>query len=180
MTDSVAVPLTEAPQPAPDAPERGYERFRPLLVRFFQRRLADTAESEDLAQEVMIRLLRQRSGVEIQHPEAYLFQVAANVLRDQYRRDSARRRDRHESLDESTPVGEAPSEESLYGDREMLTRLMAALEELTPKCRTVFLLHRYDGLSYSEIARRLGVTQSAIEKHMMSAIKHLHRRLDGE
>ncbi len=168
MPDSAALSL-----PVESTPPRGnraYERFRPMLVRFFQRRLADVAEAEDLTQEVMIRLFRQ----------GYLFQVAANVLRDQFRKDSARHRDKHETLDDATPVGEAPSEELVYGDREMLKRLVAALEELTPKCRTIFLLHRYEGLGYSEIARRLGVGQSAIEKHMMHAIKHLHRRLDGD
>lgn len=157
-----------------------YERFRPLLVRFFRRRLRDPAEAEDLTQEVIIKLLRQPKDTEVRHAEAYLFQVAANVLRDHYRRDAARHRDQHDSIDDSTPTGEAPSEERRYGDREMLRRLVEALNELTPKCRTVFLLHRYDGLGYTEIARRLGVTQSAIEKHMMQAIRHLHLRLDGD
>lgn len=178
MTDSAALPLAESPPASTDAAIQGYERFRPLLMRFFRRRLADVSEAEDLAQEVMLRLIRPDRDV--RHPEAYLFQVAANVLRDQYRRDAARRRDRHQPFDESTPAGEAPSEERVYADREMLARLASALEELTPKCRTVFLLHRYEGLSYSEIGRRLGVGQSAIEKHMMHAIKHLHARVEAE
>ena len=180
MTESVVVQLTRAVA-QPDAPADRYERFRPLLLRFFQRRVSVATEAEDLAQEVMIRLLRQPPETQVRHPEAYLFQIAANVLRDQYRRDAARMRDRHEVLvDDPSLMGLAPSEEQLYCDREMLVRLLSALEELTPKCRTVFLLQRYEGLSYSEIARRLGVSQSAIEKHMMSAIRHLHRRLDGD
>jgi RNA polymerase sigma-70 factor (ECF subfamily) len=40
----------------------------------------------------------------------------------------------------------------------------------------VFLLHRFEGLSYSEIARRLGVSRSAVEKHMMHALQMLSER----
>jgi RNA polymerase sigma-70 factor (ECF subfamily) len=58
----------------------------------------------------------------------------------------------------------------------MLERVLEVLDELPPKCRTTFLLHRFEGLSYSQIARRLGVSRSAIEKQMMHVIQILADR----
>jgi RNA polymerase sigma factor (sigma-70 family) len=154
------------------------QRYRTTLLRYFTKRLADASEADDLTQEVFERLVKQPATLEVRHAEGFLFQVAANVLRDKFRRDAVRHRSQHDELQDDTPAGEAPSAETLYQDRERLRLLVVALEELTPKCRAVFLLHRYDGLGYSEIARRMGVGVSAIEKHMMHAIKHLHQRLE--
>lgn len=55
--------------------------------------------------------------------------------------------------------------------------LRAALEELPPRTRAVFLLHRFDGFKYREIAKRLGISSSSVEKHMMVAIKHVLARM---
>jgi RNA polymerase sigma-70 factor (ECF subfamily) len=57
--------------------------------------------------------------------------------------------------------------------------VVAALAELKPKTREIFLLNRLDGLSYTQIAVRFGISPSAIEKHMIKALAHLHKRLKG-
>ena len=55
-------------------------------------------------------------------------------------------------------------------------RLAAVLDELAPRTREMFLLNRLDGLSYTQLAARYGVTVSAVEKQMMKAIAHLNSR----
>ena len=55
-------------------------------------------------------------------------------------------------------------------------RLAAILDELSPRTREMFLLNRLEGLSYTQLATRYGVTVSAVEKQMMKAIAHLNRR----
>lgn len=150
-----------------------FKRFQPALVRFFERRSFTPADAEDLTQEVFVKITRLDRSVNIWQPEAFLFQIAANVLRDRLRRDSARHRDRHVEFDVEVDGNEVPSEESVYEGRESLQRLLAALQGLTPKCRTMFVLHKYEGLSYSEIALRYDVSVSAVEKHMINAMKHL-------
>lgn len=151
-----------------------FKRFQPALVRFFERRAFTPADAEDLAQEVFVKITRLDRSANIWQPEAFLFQIAANVLRDKLRRDAARHRDRHVEFDgEVDGIHEAPSEESVYEGRESLQRLLAALAILTPKCRSMFILHKYEGLSYSEIAQRYAISVSAVEKHMINAMKHL-------
>ncbi len=157
-----------------------YQRFRPALVRFFERRSFTPADAEDMTQEVFVKITRLDPSANIWQPEAFLFQIAANVLRDKLRRDTARHRDQHVEFDGEVDSPEAPSEESVYEGRESLQRLLAALGELTPKCRAMFILHKYEGLSYSEIASRYDVTVSAVEKHMINAMKYLKTHWRGQ
>lgn len=150
-------------------------RFRPALLRFFERRAFAQADAEDMTQEVFLRITRLCSTQALWQPAGFLFQVAANVMRDRIRRDNARHQRMHVDVDDAELDVHAPSEEAVYEQREALAGFMAALAELTPKCRMVFLLHKYEEMSYSDIARQLGVSVSAIEKHMMNAIRHIRR-----
>ncbi len=153
------------------------ERLRPALLRYFRRHLDNDTDVEDLTQEALIRLLR--TPADIANAEAYLLRIASNLLRDRFRRDASRHAARHESLDER--MHEWPSEEPggdrVYEDRERLQRFLAELAQLPPRCRQVFLLQRYEGMSYTAIARRLEISVSAVEKHMMRALLHFQARL---
>jgi RNA polymerase sigma-70 factor (ECF subfamily) len=157
-----------------------FNQFRPALLRFFERRSFSPPDAEDMTQEVFLRITRLGGAREIWQPAGFLFQTAANVMRDRLRRDAVRHRNEHVCYDDVDAGDEAPSEEAVYEEREALSRFIAALEELTPKCRMVFLLHKYEDLSYSDIARRLEVSVSAIEKHMMNAIRHIKRRRSAD
>jgi RNA polymerase sigma factor (sigma-70 family) len=154
-----------------------FEQLRPSLLRFFERRVDSATDVEDLVQEVFVHLARQgEGGTEIREPERYVFRVATNVLRDRMRRNTVRRRSDHVPLEDNGTAGEMPSEERIYESKQLLKQVMDVLNRLTPKCRTSFLLHRFEGLSYSEIARRMGVSRSAVEKQMMHAIQVLSER----
>jgi RNA polymerase sigma-70 factor (ECF subfamily) len=61
---------------------------------------------------------------------------------------------------------------------ECLERLQSALEELSPKVRATFLLHRRDGLSLDEIAGRLGISRPMVKKYLMKALLHFRQRLE--
>jgi RNA polymerase sigma factor (sigma-70 family) len=64
--------------------------------------------------------------------------------------------------------------------RERLQKVLAALESLGPRTREIFLLHRLDGLKYREIASQLGITVSAVEKHIAKASLFLVNWVEGE
>lgn len=153
------------------------QRFRPMLVRYFRRHLQHEADAEDLAQEALMRLVR--SPTQVEHAEAYVVRIAANLLRDRFRRERSHHTGLHDPLDDT--LHELPSEEpatdDVYASRERLERLLSALDELSPRCRQVFLLQRYEGMTYTAIARQLQVSVSAVEKHMMRALLHLQARL---
>lgn len=152
------------------------ERLRPSLVRFFERRSRSAADVEDLVQEVFVHLARHAGTEPIRQPERYVFRIATNVLRDGLRRGAVRRSADHVPLQDVETGGEAPSAERVYHGEKLLEQVLAVLDELTPKCRTTFLLQRFEGLSYSQIAQRLGVSRSAIEKQMMHVIQVLSDR----
>lgn len=148
-------------------------RFRPALKAYFLKRAPAGVDADDLVQDVFVRLARRGELASIRQVEGYLFQTAANVLTDRARHRIARRRDDHIAFREIDHAREDTSPETVLMGREALTRLAAALDELPERRRAVFLLHRIDGLRYGDIAARLGISVSSVEKHMIKALAHL-------
>ena len=64
--------------------------------------------------------------------------------------------------------------ETIVSARQDLDVILAAVDELPPKCREVFLMQRNEGLAYAEIASRLGISESMVQKHMSKALTRLH------
>jgi RNA polymerase sigma factor (sigma-70 family) len=151
------------------------QRLRGPLRRFFEKRIGRSEEIEDLIQEVFVRLAAG-ARVEAAHDiEAYLFQTATNLLRDRGRRLAARAAGAHEPYDDMLHGGAA---ETLSPEREALgaeaiERLIAALYGLPERTRSVWVLYHFEDLPHREIARRLGMAQSTVEKHMSRANSHL-------
>jgi RNA polymerase sigma factor (sigma-70 family) len=145
-------------------------QYRAPLKRFFERRIQDRANAEDLAQEVLLRLARQHSLVRQTRP-AYIFLTARSVLLDRVRRNRVREQGGLHENDESQL--EVPSAERVCLAQERLARVEKLLEELTPRAREVFMMHRVEGLAYTEIAQALGITTSTVEKHMSAALRFL-------
>lgn len=155
------------------------QRHRPTLMRYFSRHLASREDAEDLTQETLARLSQQPGTAHLANAEAYLLRIASNLLRDRFRRDRSHHVAEHVSIDAGAQewAAEEPSCERVYEDKERLQAFLQALDELPPRCRQVFLLQRYEGLTYSAIARRLEISVSGVEKHMMRALLHFDARL---
>ena len=150
-------------------------RYAVPLARYFRARVRSAADIDDMVQEVFLRLAARRGDSAVDTPENYLFTVAASVLNDSFRR-AARRGGAHQLFDEQLHADEDFSPERVYLGQEQLRIVVRALHELPERTRTVFVLHRYEEMSYAQIARRLQVSVSAIEKHMSKALAHLSRR----
>jgi RNA polymerase sigma-70 factor (ECF subfamily) len=155
-------------------------RFRPALIGYFSRRVKDTAEAEDLAQEVFLRMLRRGNVADLDDVRAYLFETASSVLVDRARRGAVRHRGNHESFDPHAHAGETIPVERLIIGRESLNRASIALLELPERTRTIFVLRRLEGMRYADVAQRLGISVSAVEKHMVRAVAHLTERMRHE
>ncbi|MGO1070435.1 RNA polymerase sigma factor [Lysobacter sp. CA199] len=177
-TNATAGSAAAAAACAADLP-RLIARHRPTLVRYFSRHLPSSADAEDLAQETLVRVLRMPSLSGVLNVEAFLLQIAANLLRDRFRRDKSHQVLQHVSIDEMATdwPSEDPHGECVYEGGRRLQVFLAALDELPPRCRQVFLLQRYEGLTYSAIAKRLEISVSAVEKNMMRALLHFDTRL---
>jgi RNA polymerase sigma-70 factor (ECF subfamily) len=152
-------------------------RYRAPLRRFFERRLRNNPDPDDLVQEVFLRLVRQGNTDGIHFLDGYVFQVAANVLRDYARRWTVRAEEAHHAqLDDAEVEGGFSPERVLLG-KEALETLIAALQELPEKTAVIFSLYHFDSVPQVEIARRLGMSVSTVEKHMGRANVYLLERL---
>jgi RNA polymerase sigma-70 factor (ECF subfamily) len=158
--------------------EELYRRESPRLLRLLSRRVACRDEAQDLVQEVFARLARLggRERGRPERPQAYLGEVARNLLRDRARSASRRASHLHVVADENEIAGH--DQQRHLEHRDMLNRLEQVILRLKPKTRAIFLAHRVHGMSYAEIAERTGLSQKGVEKQMAKAIAQIGRLMD--
>ncbi len=152
-------------------------RYAEPVRRFFSRRVRDQASVEDLTQEVFVRLLRRAGVGDIDNIEGYLFHTAANLLRERARAAAARPAETVGADLESFDQFEDFSPERILLGREALALMIEALQELPERVRSVFVLNRFEELPAVEIARRLGVSLSTVEKDMTRAVAFIRKRV---
>lgn len=153
-----------------------YEREAPRLLRFFHRRVPRD-DVDDLLQESFLKLAHAEAvrDAPIEEPEAYLNRIATNLLRDRAKSAALK------AMSRSIPVEDArltaPDQVATLEARDLINRTEAALQQLRPKTKDIFLAHRIDGLTYKEIADRLGMSERGVESCVSKAIAHLNRSL---
>ena len=169
--------------------ERLYRAHHRRLVARLARRLPDPGDAEEVAQEAYLRCLARETpaGREaVRSWLSYLFRVARNLAIDRMRReamsrdklemlagDSARRQEERRRPGVHGPAQLSvvePAAERMIDARGELVALAAAINDLEPRIRQAFIWHRFHGLAYAEIARRLGVSVSSVEKYIMTAL----------
>ena len=138
------------------------------LVRRITRITYDPVGAEDVVQSAMVRMLEYRRDNVLANPEAFVARAAVNLAIDE-RRQRARRPQEALDIIENVFVDTYPLQDEALRARERLSRLKQGLARLSPRTREVFLLHRLEGLKYREIAERLDITVSAVEKHVAKA-----------
>lgn len=148
------------------------------LQRFLRRVIGNEADAEDAAQETYLRLVRALTRAEIEHPRIFLFHVARNVAANvgQRRRFEANLFRSLTDADLSDAVDVQARIEQQVIARQQLRLVAAAIDELPPRCREVFVLSAFDGLANGEIGIRLGITRNMVEKHLMKALLHTRCR----
>jgi RNA polymerase sigma factor (sigma-70 family) len=159
---------------------REAQPLRQSLVRYFAHRLRDRSDVEDLVQEVFARIVARDSTSRIEHLGRYMYQTAGSVLSDYARRRSARRFESHIEFNPEIHGDVEPGAENILIGREDLQTVTAALLSLPERTRTIFVLRRLEGVRCRDVARQLGISESAVEKHMIRAVRHLGAAVGGE
>jgi RNA polymerase sigma-70 factor (ECF subfamily) len=147
--------------------------LRGALARYFRRRLPDANEVDDLVQEVFLRIVRRGNSQDLDRFEGYAFETAASVIKDRFRRRRVRMSASHVAFEPDLHGQTDVSPEQTVLAREALRSTTRAIMALPERTRTIFILRRLEGLSHPEIARRLGLSLSTVEKHIQRAAKHL-------
>ncbi|MEM6267639.1 MAG: RNA polymerase sigma factor [Pseudomonadota bacterium] len=173
--------MSNTPSTRPDRNTRQafVARYEGPLRSYFAKRLSRHDDVDDLVQEVFGRLWASGDERPIRNPDGYIFQTAANLLKERYRKRGTSDATMAE-LPFFQPESEEITPERILQAKESLRLLERVLAELPARTRTVFLLHRFEGLKYREIAERIGVSVSSVEKHIASAARHLADRMDRE
>lgn len=113
----------------------------------------------------------------IDNMQGYLFRVAANVFNERARTDQVRHRSSHIELTEDNESADEITPERIILQREQLNAIITIIQELPPRTRDAFILHRFEEMTYEAIANKMGISSSGVEKHIMKALRHLTARL---
>ncbi len=132
---------------------------------------------EDVVQEVYLRITQYTDLASIDNLRAFLFSMASNLLKDRARRNAVRQSSMHISLVDNVDEPETPALENGVAAAQQLEQLKGVIMSLSERPRQVFLLSRFEGLSYPQIAERLGISVKAVEKNMSKALKICRKKV---
>jgi RNA polymerase sigma-70 factor (ECF subfamily) len=162
----------------PQAFEQLFARLAPRVHRFFMSSFRDRAVADDLLQTTFLKLHTARGDYQPDSPlRPWLFTIAARVRFDELRRrHRAGARTSDEELSAAEDRGSStPEQDVVQADRDAQVR--SALDQLPPSQRTVVHLHRFEGLTFPEVARALGTTEGAVKLRAFRAYEVLRTQL---
>lgn len=156
-----------------------FHKYRDELTR----RLVAMVKSHDIAAELMqetyLRLLGLVDTHAVDHPRALLHRIATNLAIDHLRKDKNERNTQEPleaALELPCPV---PTQERALLGKERLQMFIQAVEDLPPRTREAFLLYRVYECSYREIAAKMGISLSGVDKHIRRAIEQTCKSVDA-
>lgn len=158
--------------------ERLFAEHGGALRSFLSRRVRKQPDAAELAQEVYLRMLRLEDSSIIENPEAYLYTVASNLAKEHSRLE----RRSSSALDIDDPLIQQqlavlPSFGAELDKQQRVARLQEVLRQLPAKCHAAVILQYWHGLSYDEIAQRLGISTNMVKKYLSQAMVHCRKRM---
>jgi RNA polymerase sigma-70 factor (ECF subfamily) len=130
-------------------------------------------DAKDVTQDACLHVLRLAAPQSVREPARYLARIARNLFIDHGRRRKREAALFDASADAELAASNALDPERITSGEQALKRALAAIEQLPPRCREAFELHRFEGLGYIAIAHRMGISVSMVEKHIAEAMLRL-------
>lgn len=147
-----------------------FKTYFPLVCKSIYRLIPDMATAEDLAQEVFIKMWNRRDQLREVYFKAYLHRAAVNMALDHIDKNK-RRGGVHQEL--SPAVEDLRTTAPTVHVKETKQRIREAVDQLPEKCREIFILSRFEEMSYKEIAQHLQLSVKTVENQMITALKKL-------
>ncbi len=142
------------------------------LRRLLRHRGRSREDTEDIVQDAFVRLQTYCNAAEVREREAFLVRTALNLEVDQQRRESYRLFIPG-ALEDLPLADDEPAAEEVIDLQQRLQRMEQALGAVPPRAREMYWMNRVEGYSYTQIARKLNVSVSAVEKQMTRALASL-------
>lgn len=146
-----------------------YASHHAELVGFVCSRLGNREESEDIVQDVALKMLSLQAPINATTVKAFAYTIAANKVKDALRRRIYRRQAEDSALYEAERAYCPVEQETCYHDT--LRLVGEATAHLSPSCARVFTLSLHEGLASGEIAEGLGVSKRTVETQLLTARK---------
>lgn len=155
-----------------------FMRYRRSLLWYLSGLVRSPSEAEDVAQEAFLRLLgAAQLETDPHRARNYLFATATNVVRDNYRRRTARAERAHIAVDDLQLEGDDPQPERIVDGERGKNIVDSALRDLQPRPREAFLLYVQEEMTYERIALKLGVSKKTIERDIALTLALCRERL---
>lgn len=153
-----------------------FRSFFPSLVLFAQKYVPDQDTAKEIVHTVFLNLWEKRQQVDTGSPmKSYLFTSVhnrcLNYIRDQ------KKFDKDETRFQKFDSTEFSDGADRLEEQELEQRIYDALQALPEKCRAIFMLNRFDGLKYAEIAEKLNISVKTVETQMSRALRILREKL---
>jgi RNA polymerase sigma factor (sigma-70 family) len=137
---------------------------------------AGPPEPEDVAQSAFAQFAARRNWHELEHPRAFLYRVARNIVIDHHRSEAVRSRFARDRV----RVGEKSDDlhaERVLSAKEQLSIIESTLSSMEPGRRAVFVMNRIHELSFAEIGRQLNMPETTVKRHVSAAVVECMRAL---
>lgn len=148
-----------------------------FLKKFLSRFLRMQQDIEDVAQEAYLRAYIAEQRESIEQPKAFLFRVAKNLALTRLSRKSRQITDYIEEAGDSAGLETAAASDEELEAQQCFGLYCEAVASLPVKCRQVFLLRKVHGLGHKEIAERMALSVSSVEKYLREGIRACQEHL---
>ncbi len=156
---------------------RLFSEHNESLVKFLSTRLHSVQEAKEVAQEAYVRLLSLEDAGAVSFLRAFLFKTAANLAVDRIRSRGRQRQALDAGLCDDSREAPTPDREAAIAQEMAIVRRL--IDELPPKCRRAFLLHRVHGAEFSEIAQEMGLSERMVRHYVLRAVLYCRAGLDA-
>lgn len=146
------------------------------LVFYVQRMIGDKEKSRDLIQETYMKTIEKSKKINIKNERAFLYKVARNLVVDKARKTQKIQRIEFAESHHFIPKQEQPEEIVLINSREK--DLKKIIETLPSRSKQAFVLHILKGYSRQDIAKIMGISTNAVQKHITRGTKKVQEQID--
>ena len=154
-----------------------FEANKGMIANILRRYSIRQLDIADFTQETILRALEAEKRVEIKEPRRFLVGIAKNVARTELERRSKMTMALLDDFDPQSYVSDEPAIDDVVAGREEMRMFWEAVETLPPQCQKVFVMKHVYGASHKEIARKLDIAVSTVEKHVALGLRRCRERM---
>lgn len=158
-------------RPPDSAVFRVFQSDKGLIARVLRRYRLSQIDVADITQETLLRALEAEKRFEIKEPRGYLVGIAKNVARDEIERRAKISMQLLDDLAPQTYIADEPAVDEIVDARRRMRLLFETAATLPPQCQKVFILKHVHGVSHKEIADKMDIAVSTVEKHVALGLK---------